>query len=460
MLHYQVQRIGSNRGTPRLWLQGLTLMRAGFTAGSRYSVRVTHLRLELQACEAGERIVSTRCRRDVHMPIIDLNSTKVLGQIGELATVRIRVMAPGHIVIDITASERRYRERLHEAWTRLCHGESLLMGSVSHGGGIMSHALHRGFAQAGVDCYLRFANEIRAELVDHASIANEVWEEGTVALCAPLQELAFDADALAHLPAVTVLEAGLPCSGASVSGRAKRGLAAPEAHPEVGHLVAGFLALAAQVNPLVIVIENVTPYLSSGSAWILRNQLADWGYEVHELVFRGSEFNAHEDRERAAMVAVTRGISLDLAAVPRPQPRLNALADVLDEVPADSSRWSAMTGLKAKQVRDKAAGKGFVMQIFDGDSQRIGTITKGYAKVRSTDPKIAHPDNPALLRQLSSAEHARVKQIPQHLAAGLSETLAHELLGQSVIHGALVAIGEHIARALVSWAASTARSAS
>ena len=459
MLHYQVQRIGSNRGAPRLWLQGLTLTRAGFTAGSRYSVRVTHLRLELEACEAGERIVSTRCRRDGHMPIVDLNSTKVLGEFGQLDSVRIRVMAPGHIVIDVTASERRYRERLHEAWTRLCHGESLLMGSVSHGGGIMSHALHRGFAQAGVDCYLRFANEVRAELVDHASIANEVWEEGTVALCAPLQELAFDAEVLTHLPSVDILEAGLPCSGASVSGRAKRGLSVPEAHPDVGHLVAGFLALAAHVNPLVILIENVTPYLNSGSAWILRNQLGDWGYDVHELVFRGSEFNAHEDRERVAMVAVTRGIAFDLAAVPRPEAKPMCLADVLDDVPPDSSRWSSMTGLKAKQVRDEAAGKGFRLQVFDGDSETIGTITKGYAKVRSTDPKLSHPDDPSLLRQLTSAEHARVKQIPEHLAAGVSETLAHELLGQSVIHGALVAIGEHVARALVSWAASTVRSA-
>ena len=135
------------------------------------------------------------------------------------------------------------------------------------------------------------------------------------------------------------------------------------------------------------------------------------------------------------------------------------LADVLDDVPPDSSRWSGMTGLKAKQVRDEAAGKGFRLQVFDGDSETIGTITKGYAKVRSTDPKLSHPDDPSLLRQLTSAEHARVKQIPEHLAAGVSETLAHELLGQSVIHGALVAIGEHVARALVSWAASTVRSA-
>ena len=96
----------------------------------------------------------------------------------------------------------------------------------------------------------------------------------------PAAGLAFDQKALARLPCVDLLEAGLACSGASASGRAKRHLAVPEAHPEVGHLVAGFLALVAQVN-LVIQIENVPLYQDTGSAWILRNQLRDWGYVVH-----------------------------------------------------------------------------------------------------------------------------------------------------------------------------------
>ncbi len=77
-----------------------------------------------------------------------------------------------------------------------------------------------------------------------------------------------------------------------------------------------------------------------------------------------------------------------------------------------------------------------------------GAITKGYAKVRSTEPKLQHPANPDLLRQFSPAEHARMKGIPEHLVFGLSATVAHELLGQAVCYAPFLAVGKAIGRAL------------
>ncbi|MBT0960249.1 hypothetical protein [Denitromonas iodatirespirans] len=47
MLHYQVQSIGRNRGTPRVWLLGLVLARAGFEVGAVFTVAVAALRIEL-----------------------------------------------------------------------------------------------------------------------------------------------------------------------------------------------------------------------------------------------------------------------------------------------------------------------------------------------------------------------------------------------------------------------------
>src|SRR3546814_14159040 len=72
-----------------------------------------------------------------------------------------------------------------------------------------------------------------------------------------MQELAFDASALLKLPKVDILEAGIPCTAHSPAGRAKKSLAKPEDDPQAGHLVAGFLAIAAAVNPAVILVENV-----------------------------------------------------------------------------------------------------------------------------------------------------------------------------------------------------------
>ena len=451
MLHYQIQCLGENRGTPRLWLQGRVLEVAGFAPGMAYTVELGEHRLHLRASSSGERVVSARRRADRTLSVIDVNSRRLLGPLSAFRTLRIVVLGPGEMLVTPSASEARRLERLAGALSRLLCGDTLAAGSVCHGGGILSHAAHQGLAQAGIDCSLAWANEIRPELIDHASGVNACWEPDTIGLAAPLQELAFDRQALARLPGVDLLEAGLACSGASASGRAKRHLAVPEAHPEVGHLVAGFLALVAQVNPLVIQIENVPLYQDTGSAWILRNQLRDWGYVVHEIVLDGAQFNALEHRKRLCLVAVTAGVPFSFDALERPAIEAQRLGDILEPIPPDDPCWSAMAALKRKEVRDRAAGKGFRMQIFDAESSKLATLTKGYAKRRSTDPRLRHPSNSELLRQFTPTEHARAKHIPAHLVAGASSTLAHEILGQSIVHSAFVAVWQLIGRSLLEW---------
>ena len=88
------------------------------------------------------------------------------------------------------------------------------------------------------------------------------------------------------------------------------------------------------------------------------------------------------------------------------------------------------------------------MQVVTAFDTKCPTITKGYSKVRSTDPKVQHPSNPDLLRQFTPAEHARVKGIPEHLVVGMSATLAHELLGQSICYAPFKAVGRLIGSTL------------
>jgi len=107
-----------------------------------------------------------------------------------------------------------------------------------------------------------------------------------------------------------------------------------------------------------------------------------------------------------------------------------------------------MAGLRAKELRDREAGKNFAMQIFDADSEFVGTITKGYSKVRSTDPKLRHPTDPTLLRQFLPSEHARIKGVPEHLVGGVSATVAHQILGQGVVYPPFVGVGKHLGESL------------
>lgn len=443
-MHVQITEIGRNRSAPRVWLQGPLLEKAGFDRATQYDIEQRDGTVILTKSTRGARVVSGRKRNDRLMPIIDINSERWLSVFDGLSHVRV-TFNDGEIRITALATELRARERLGRTSSRIAAGEPLTFGSLAHGGGVLSHALHAGFASAGLPTRLAFANEIRADLIEHAMQANDAWTADTVALCGEMQELAFDADALRGLPQVDLLEAGLPCSGASVAGRAKRRLAHAEAHPEVGHLVVAYLALIARFNPTVAVLEQVVPYASTASMDIIRNQLADMQYDVYESVIDGEEFNALEHRKRMVMVAVTRGVAFSFDWLEKPARQVRQLSEILEPLELDDPRWSRMQGLVDKAERDREAGNSFAMQVFDADSSRIGTLTKGLSKVRSTDPKIRHPIDAELMRVPTPLEHARAKDIPPHLFAGLSDTIAHEMLGQSVLYRPFVALGRMLA---------------
>lgn len=444
---YFIKKIGNHRGAPRVWLEGLQTARAGFEPGQRYDVVVEGQTVVLHANPDGTRVVSGKKMGERSNPVIDLNSRELLAVFDGMSAVRVAVKE-GQIYLLPLASELKKQERFQRLRQKLETGEALGIGSLSHGGGVLTHAIHAGLQAAGVNTALKFANEIRPELLEQAAAHNDAWSDITIPLAAPMQELAFDDRGLAQIPKVEIMELGLPCSGASKAGLAKRGHGIAEAHPDVGHLVVASLVILNKASPAIVIYENVVPYSASASAAILRNQLRDLGYETHERVLNGKEWGALENRDRWCMVAVTQGIKFDFDQLMPPASKPRELGDVLDPIPLDDPRWSRMEGLKAKQERDAAAGKGFKMQIYDAAAESVGTIGKGYGKVRSTEPKIQHPENPNLLRQLTAAEHARVKGVPPHLVDGLSETVAHEVLGQGVVYEPFRDVGQHVGNAI------------
>lgn len=253
---------------------------------------------------------------------------------------------------------------------------------------------------------------------------------------------------MAKLPEVNIVEAGIPCTGASLSGRSKNHLSMAEAHPDVGHLIAPFLAVIARANPACVIFENVTPYANTASMHILRWQLRDMGYVCHETVLEGEDFNAIEHRSRLCMVAVTEGVDFDFQSLIKPLKQSRKLSEVMENIADDDSNWSPMTYLKDKEVRDKAAGKGFHMNIVTEESDHVGTIGKGYSKRRSTEPMVRNKTNPDLLRLLTIKEHAAVKGIPEKLVSGMGMTIGHELLGQSIVYDPFVEVGRIVGESL------------
>jgi DNA (cytosine-5)-methyltransferase 1 len=439
---YYIKNIKQNRGAPRLWFDGNEIRQAGFSAGQKYEIKIEGKSLILQANPNGTKVVSGKKKDDKDIPIIDLNSNKLLAIFDGMASVRV-VVRDQEIIIVPLASELKKVERINRLKSKLENDEPLAIGSLYHGGGIMSHALHKGLQNAGIASSMSFINEVREELVDHASVHNDAWTPNTKVFSAPVQELAFDERAMAHIPKTDIMEMGIPCNAASSAGKAKTGISMPEANEEVGHLVVGTLIILSKSNPAICLFENVPAYANTASAAILRTQLKDMGYNLHEKILNGNEFGALENRNRWVMVAVTHGIEFSLDNLIPLHSKPANFGDICEDIADDDPRWVTMQGLKDKEVRDIAAGKGFRMQIVNSESESLPTVTKGYAKIRSTDPKVQHPHNPELLRQITVREHGDGKGIPYKLLEGASNTLGHEIAGQSVIYFKIEAVGQH-----------------
>ena len=433
-------KLGEHRGKKRFWQEGRQLERAGFTVGSRFTVDFDEGKRELRVrvAEDGERKVSGRKRvgKDERLPVIDINNRDLAKVLGE-GIGRVRVIITDETLViaphpfDIKAEVRQNR-----LIDRMSRGEPLAIGSVAHGGGVLDHAAHQGLEDTGVDAEGAFFVEIDHRYLE-ASLQNnvEIWSDRTLAVEAPMQEVE-----TGQLPPVDIYIGGVPCTGASLAGRAKLKTKHAESHDSAGSLFYAYLKILEAVNPAVAVLENVPQYANTASMEVIRSVLDQLGYDIHEKVFDGGQW-ALEDRKRFVMLAVTKGLEIDLDAIEPSRIREARLGDILEDVPADSDRWREMAYLNEKAERDaervrtgQMKGTGFKLQKVDGDSTKVGVIGRQYWKCRSTEPAVTRKED-KMRRLLTPHEHAAVKTIPSELIAGLSDTVAHEILGQSVIHG-------------------------
>ena len=311
-----IRRLGDHRGAPRLYLDCGALARAGFHPGLLISV-VTNAeacRVQITLDEAGTRRVSRKKRGSSEIPVIDLNSVEALAGLEDFQQVRV-VVRPGAIHVLALASERKAQERLQRLRGRIESGEPLRCAGIAFGAGITSWALHRGLAASGVPTSLAMANELQDEYLDLAAHHNPVCSCGTHLVNAPMQEAVMDDWVVSRVGKVELLEAGIPCSGASRAGVSKRGLAKMEDHPLVGHLVASVIQWIAALQPAIFIAENVPGYAVSGSAAILRGWLIDAGYVVHEVELDAHDFGSLEGRVRWFLVAVPPAVDLDLSSM-------------------------------------------------------------------------------------------------------------------------------------------------
>jgi DNA (cytosine-5)-methyltransferase 1 len=449
-MHVLLRQLGEHRGAPRLYLDTAALAKAGFTPGVGIEVHADTddaARMIVRVVASGSRKVSRKRRGRCEVPVIDINNRQDLRPFEAAGIVRI-VIDVGTIYILLPATVRKALARASRLANRLALRQPLVTAGVAFGAGVASGAIHDGLQAEGVESRLLLANEICEDYLDIARRANPVVLDGSHTVAAPMQELAADDWLLRTASAVDVLEAGIPCSGASRAGAAKRRLTRMEDHPHVGHLIGATLQLIGALQPAVVIVENVESYRTSASASILRGWLRDAGYAIAEVVLDASDFGSLETRVRWFLLAFPPGLQLDLAELRPGELAAPALADVLEPFDPDDARYRRVDYLKSKQARDATAGKHFAMQFLDPHATSVPVLRKGYHKGGSTDPRLLHPTDPDRSRLLSAVEHARIKGIDPALIAEVPESTAHQVCGQSVDVRPVRAIGRMLGRAL------------
>ncbi|MBF0394596.1 MAG: DNA cytosine methyltransferase, partial [Alphaproteobacteria bacterium] len=301
MRHLTYFKLGQHRGAPRIWFEGRRLEDIGAMPGSRFDLRVDPATrsLTIIISESGVRRVSSK---PDGRPCLDINTKALAAVLGPVDRVRA-TFSPGRIVVTVHPDDAAAAERLERLNRRLNAGHALSVGSLFHGAGILDNALHAGLGVAGVKTALAFAVEVEDRFLQTSLRNNPIWTRDALAVAGSVDEVDLHA-----LPKVDILTAGIPCTGASLAGRAKRGLDHAESHPTAGHLFVAFLAIVKATNPGIVLIENVPPYQHTASMEAIRGTLGVLGYDLHETILDAHDLGALEARKRLCAVAVTRGL--------------------------------------------------------------------------------------------------------------------------------------------------------
>lgn len=436
-------QVTENRNKPRLWIEGARLAREGLEPGMALIMKEVSGRLLLSPAPEGAEgdnvvRISKRTRRGKVYPLLELRTPKLVELFGLAKRVVVKLVK-GKLSISRHHQDEKIQSRNEEIIERLEAGQPLRVASLYHGGGVLDSAVHEGLDMSGVSNYCKLMSEIESAYAESSLTNNpHLFREDSIILNAPIEQLSFAATNIK----TDILMGGVPCTGASNAGKAKNRIKFAEEHASAGAQFYAYLRMIELCNPAICLLENVTQYRNTPSYAIILSVLKTLGYTVQDRDLNGCEFGSLENRNRMVMVAVSDGLEgFDIEDIIPLMTKPETLAEVLEPDAVVEEYWQDYTYLREKEAKDKAAGKGFMRQLLDADATKVPTITRDYKKVRSTDPQLQHPTEPLLTRLFTALEHARIKGSPQRIIKDLSETIAHQILGQSVVYPAFLAVG-------------------
>lgn len=119
----RIQKIGSNRGKDRIWIEGQCLLSMGWTKGTRFNCEFQQNRIVYTRTEEGKRKVAGTDQR----PIIDTNTDKIRQTLGDFDYVHVHIQKN---VIVISPAERP-ASKVKGALAALMIGASMVAPYIS-----------------------------------------------------------------------------------------------------------------------------------------------------------------------------------------------------------------------------------------------------------------------------------------------------------------------------------------
>lgn len=442
-------KIGENRGKKRIWLEFSYLELSGFTPGMHIEVSTTNSMIEIVRIEeqtATSRKVSKRGQK----PLIEISEKDI--PFGENVEKLRLVFTQGKVVITAHHCYKVISDQLKRLYGKLINGDKLDVISLYSGGGVFCKAVHKGLSRLGIKSRSKLSVERERKYIQSSLRNNaELYDDESIVINASIEDINFEkSGCLGDLGIVSI-----PCTGASIAGKTKNKIKRAEEHEDAGGTFFWALKTLLKVRTPIILMECVKQYLTTASMDVIRSVLHSSGYTLDETVLSGANFGALEDRERMIVVATILPLSEHFQNTPLETNTCNAVvSDILDDIGDDDPSWKAYQYLIDKEKRDIAAGKGFRRVTLKGNETKIPNIGRGYAKRRSNEPFICHPeyDVNQLTRLMTVGEHARAKTIPESVVDGNGITVAHEILGQSGIFKKIESVAVRIGKTIQAYA--------
>jgi len=399
LIRQSVISIQENKSTPRIWLEGLYLKKAGFIQGCSMRVTFTKEGLRITVDDSGSRIVSSKKK----VPVIDIQNKKLsdIFKVSEKANVFVRFRQ-----ILVTKAKQQLRKA-----KQISDGSC---GSVFSGGGLLDQAAkNAGFKSV-------WGIEINGKYAD-------VWQqnhEGTMHNC-DIADVEFR-----NLRQVELLVGGIPCEPFSRARRNEN--RCPDEMHENADLSIFFLMVVEAVNPKSIVLEEVPGYLKSSIGITTIAALKRMGYNVSTKIISGQDFGEFEIRKRAVIVATTD----DKFEFPIGIKKDRKMKEILLKHSDPKCEWFDKTSkphVFNGWKRSKANGNYFNSQIITENSTYVQAITKRYLAQQSGNPIVKHQKKAGVFRWLTLEEIQKLMTLKQNYKLGNAKIVAGEVLGQGVI---------------------------